>query len=81
MNNKQITQLVLATKLVDHFNEALSLYMDSTGRLEVSPLEILDVLGVCGLELAVGERASEEYVEHMRQTRQNHPTSRLRLVK
>ena len=78
---KEITQFALATKLVDHFNEALTLYLDAAGRLEITPIEILDVLGVCGLELTEGERASEEFVEKMRQARTEHPTGRLRLVK
>ncbi len=77
MNNR--SQLEMAQNIVDTFNGVLDIY----GDCDITPLQILNILGVCGFELVRGEQASKEYCSNMTELNRSkaaHPTRRLHLV-
>jgi hypothetical protein len=51
----------LLTELVEEFE----------GVSEISPLDLLDMLGVCGLSLTIGMDASLEYMSQLSQIAKN----------
>lgn len=67
-NIQQITekaQLEMATNVLKTLVDTLDSELFDNNLSFISPLDFLDVLGICGLSLTIGEWASETYIAEM----------------
>jgi hypothetical protein len=58
-------QLEMATNVVKALVDTLDSELFDNGLSFISPLDFLDVLGICGLSLTIGEWASYTYLTEM----------------
>jgi len=63
LNSSEITQLEMANNLADLINED---HIDEDGE-RMSAMDLLDLLGVCGLSLAINDLASITYLNILSQ--------------
>jgi hypothetical protein len=58
-------QLEMATNVLKTLVDTLDSELFANGLSHISPLDFLDVLGICGLSLTIGEWASWTYITEM----------------